>query len=206
MNELIAQLTSFRQALGNVTGVRLSLPRPRRPASADELATLATQRTLTPELRDFLTVTADNVTLEQGDEALFSTTAFLDAAGVVRELRQLEQVIEDLADVEPDLVAFLRRAVPLQDKSRGGWFLDPQDGAVWMVPFDGEASVRVAGSLTEALQHWLAAGCFDNGGADAETFRRYWALVGQHVPVTVAPSKNGWLRALAKYYGAQDFP
>lgn len=69
-------------------------------------------------------------------------------------------------------------------------------GAIYHFSTRNPLRPPIAGSLTEFLQHWLAAGCFSS-----HRFSALWPHVQRLVPVKISRKQNRWLR----YYDAQ-FP
>lgn len=190
---------------------------PGAPAAQLDAFGAATGRPLSPALRAWFSAPKVKFSI-QGDAEFHFSAVYPHGLETVREalewwgdLDLAEQIEQELAEFpeaaeEYNLlqVQHLRHGLPLWEPE-STVVVDTRSGAVGR--FDGESgpSDPIASDLAEFLEHFLAAGMFDYGGADRAHFDAYWALVAELVaelaPVRVAPRDNLWLQHLDRRYG-----
>jgi hypothetical protein len=120
---------------------------------------------------------------------------------VMRELElELDEDEDEDEDDEESVMARLHREGVALSHSEPHFVVDcgkETPGAIYRVLYDGTPlDVPVATSLTELLEHWLAAGCFTS-----HDYPSVWKRVKDHVPPLAIPAKNNkWLRFYDRQY------
>jgi hypothetical protein len=79
--------------------------------------------------------------------------------------------------------------------------VDSRTGAVSRTFGEPAPSDPIAKSLGEFLVHFVAAGCFQYGGADRKHSQKYWKQIGSFVPFGIPPKRNLWLKHLDRWHG-----
>jgi hypothetical protein len=115
---------------------------------------------------------------------------FLDAKGIIKHTLMLRDAAKHCGEGDPH-AAVIAKGVALT-------YSEPElvmavDG-VHHFSFRNNL-LRVAGTFTEFLEHYLASGCF--GSHD---FDLHWKRVKAHVPIDIPPARNTWVKAYKKQF------
>jgi predicted DNA-binding WGR domain protein len=202
LEEVCAAIEAYCAKLPSVEGLEVS-PAELAPAKASDIAAFEKQwKVKLPEdVRAFLRRGlryVDGSTL--GDDGAYIGFDFMSLKSMASTMKLYQGLLEHYdEDENEDEYELLSHGVALS-------YSEPQlvvhcgpgrdTGAIYHFSTRNPLRPPIAGSLTEFLQHWLAAGCFSS-----HRFSALWPHVQRLVPVKLSRKQNRWLR----YYDAQ-FP
>jgi len=191
----IAMMTSVIEAFSEkVMGLSaLSLQRSvLKPSSPAAIALLEKRLrvTLPPDVKTFLERGLKSARGSVDEPFASMGFDFLDAKGILEHTEMLRKVAAE-SDDDDEHAAVIREGVALT-------YSEPElvwsGGALYHFSFRNPL-LRVAKSLSEFLEHYVASGCFCS-----HDFRALWKVVGPHVPIAITPAKNVWLSAYKKQF------
>jgi predicted DNA-binding WGR domain protein len=202
LEEVCAAIEAYCAKLPSVAGLEVS-PAELAPAKASDIAAFEKQwKVKLPEnVRAFLRRGlryVDGSTLGDGGAYLgFDFMPLKSMASTMKLHQKLLEIYDE--DENEDEYELLSHGVALSySEPRLVVHCGPgrDTGAIYHFSTRNPLRPPIAGSLTEFLRHWLAAGCFSS-----HRFSALWPHVQKLVPVKLSRKQNRWLR----YYDVQ-FP
>jgi hypothetical protein len=191
IEDIAAQVEQFGQRIKNAPGLEIR-PCVLKPSSLTAIAAVERKLglTLPDDVKAFLRRGLKGV--EGSIQEPFASIGFdfLDARQTIEHTRMLREVAADLPDGDAH-ARVIRSGIALTHEEPELVF---SRNALYHFSFRNPL-LKIAGSFSEFLRHYLAAGCFST-----HDFCALWKVVSPHVPIAIPPAKNVWVRAYQRQF------